>query len=253
MSIDMKSKVALVTGGSSGIGRAAALTFAACGARVAVANRTRTRGEEVVEEISAAGGEAIWIKTDVTQPDQVAAMIAAVVERFGRLDYAFNNAGSGGAGGWTTEVEDEAWNETMATYLNSVFLCMKHELKQMLEQGSGSIVNNSSVDGLRAFPQAPPYSAAKHGVIGLTRSAAVQYARKGIRINAVCPGWIRTPPVEGMIKHNADAERDMLLHQPIGRIGEPEEVAEAVVWLCSECASLVVGVALPVDGGYTAV
>ena len=252
MTIDMNGKVALVTGGSTGIGRATALEFAASGAKVVVANRTRETGEAVVAEITAGGGEAHWIQTDVTDAGEVESMIAATVERFGRLDYAFNNAGSGGAGGWTAEVTPSAWDETITIYLRSAFLCMKYELDQMLKQGSGSIVNNSSVDGLRAFPLAPPYSAAKHGVIGLTKSAAVQYADRGIRINAVCPGWTLTPPVAAAIRREPSAEAKMIAEQPIGRIGRPEEVADAVVWLCSDRASMVIGVALPVDGGYMA-
>ena len=252
MGTEMDGKVALVTGGSTGIGRAAALAFAKRGAKVVIANRTAATGEQVVDEIKAAGGQAIWIKTDVTQTDDVARMVKTTVDTYDRLDYAFNNAGSGGAGGWTAEIDEPKWDETITIYLRSAFLCMKYELKQMLEQGFGSIVNNSSVDGLRAFPLAPPYSAAKHGVIGLTKSAAVQYADKGIRINAVCPGWIRTPPVEAAIRRDPKSEEKMVAEEPIGRIGRPEEIGEAVVWLSSDSASFVVGVALPVDGGYMA-
>jgi len=249
----MTGKVTLVTGGSTGIGRATAIAFARRGARVVIASRRKANGERVVEEIKSDGGEAIWVKTDVTREDQVETMVATAVDSFGQLDYAFNNAGSGGAGGWVAETSSSGWEETIVTYLNSAFLCTKYELLQMLKQGSGSIVINSSVDGLRAFPLAPPYSAAKHGVIGLMKSAAIQYAPKGIRINAVCPGWVRTPPVEAMIKRDEGAEAKMISEEPIGRIGEPEEIAEAVVWLCSDAASFVVGVALPVDGGYMAV
>jgi NAD(P)-dependent dehydrogenase (short-subunit alcohol dehydrogenase family) len=249
----MDGKVALVTGGSSGIGRAAAKAFAAEGAKVVVVNRTRATGEAVVEEIRAGGGEAIWVQADVADAAQVEAMVAACVDAYGRLDYAFNNAGSGGRGGWLAEIEEEDWDETLDTYLKSVWLCMKYEILQMQAQGGGAIVNNSSVDGLRAFPWNPVYSAAKHGVLGLTKSAAMQYADKGIRINAVCPGWIRTPPVEEMLARNPESERGLLQHQPISRLGEPEEVAEAVVWLCSEKASLMVGVTMPVDGGYVIV
>jgi NAD(P)-dependent dehydrogenase (short-subunit alcohol dehydrogenase family) len=249
----MTGKVALVTGGSSGIGRATAIAFAHRGAKVVIANRTRPGGESVVDEIKGAGGEAICIETDITREEQVEAMVGTTVDTYGRIDYAFNNAGSGGAGGWVAETGLSGWEETIATYLNGAFLCMKHELVQMLRQESGSIVMNSSVDGLRAFPLAPPYSAAKHGVIGLMKSAAIQYAPKGIRINAVCPGWTRTPPVEEMMNRDENAEAKMISEEPIGRIGEPEEIAEAVVWLCSDAASFVVGVALPVDGGYMAV
>jgi NAD(P)-dependent dehydrogenase (short-subunit alcohol dehydrogenase family) len=253
MLAEMTGKVALVTGGSSGIGRATALAFARMGAKVAVANRTQATGEAVVREIEEAGGEAVWIQTDVSQVAQVESVVRQIVETYDRLDYAFNNAGSGGEGGWITEMSEESWDSTIDCYLKSVWLCMKYEISQMLKDGSGAIVNNSSVDGQRGFPWDPAYSAAKHGVLGLTKSAAMQYADKGIRINAVCPGWIRTPPVEHVLVHNPGVEKDWLVHQPIRRLGRPEEVAEAVVWLCSEKASLVLGTALAVDGGYLAV
>ena len=249
----MKDKVALVTGGSSGIGRATALAFAAEGCKVAVANRTRETGEAVVEEIRAAGGDALWVGADVAQADQVAAMVDIVVEHYGRLDYAFNNAGSGGHGGWLADIEEADYDCTMGGYLKSVYLCMRAEIPEMLKAGGGAIVNNSSVDGLRAFPWDPVYSAAKHGVLGLTKSAAVQYARQGVRINAVCPGWIRTPPIQETLAREPEIEKRWLTHQPIDRLGEPDEVAQAVVWLCSDRGSLMVGVAMPVDGGYTAV
>jgi len=249
----MHGKVALVTGGSSGIGRATALAFAKRGAKVVVASRGETMAEQVLRAIERDGGEAIWIKTDVSQAAQVKTMIQEIIDTYGRLDYAFNNAGSGGKGGWTTEIEEEDWDETITGYLKSVWLCIKYEIPEMLKGGGGAIVNNSSVDGMRGFPWDPAYSAAKHGVIGLTKSAALQYANQGIRINAVCPGWIRTPPVEGILEQDPEAEAQMLLHQPIGRLGKAEEVAEAVVWLCSENASLVLGTALAVDGGYLTV
>jgi len=181
-----------------------------------------------------------------------------VIEAYGRLDCAFNNAGSGGNGGWVAEIAEEDWDKTIDGFLKSVWLCMKYEIREMLNPGqannaSRAIVNSSSVDGQRAFPWDPVYSAAKHGVLGLTKSAAMQYAREGIRINAVCPGWIRTPPVEGMLERDPQAEARMVQHQPIGRLGEAQEVAQAVVWLCSDRASLVVGTALAVDGGYLVV
>jgi NAD(P)-dependent dehydrogenase (short-subunit alcohol dehydrogenase family) len=242
-----------VTGGSSGIGRATALAFAKRGARVAIASRAETKAEQVLQAIEQDGGEATWIQTDVSQAAQVKAMIQETIDIYGRLDYAFNNAGSGGKGGWTTEIEEEDWDRTITGYLKSVWLCIKYEIPEMLKGGGGAIVNNSSVDGMRGFPWDPAYSAAKHGVIGLTKSAALQYANQGIRINAICPGWIRTPPVEGILEQDPESEAQMLLHQPIGRLGKAEEVAEAVVWLCSENASLVLGTALAVDGGYLTV
>lgn len=253
MSQDLKGKVALVTGGNSGIGRATALAFARRGASVVVAARNAEKGAEAVREIEALGAPALWVQCDVTQSSQVQAMVAQTVTTYGRLDYAFNNAGSGGNGGWVAEMQEQDWDELMTIYLKSVWLCMKYELMEMLKVGAGAIVNTSSVDGLRAFPWNPGYSAAKHGVIGLTKSAAMQYAEKGIRINAVCPGWIRTPPIAELLQRDPGAEKGMLVHQPIGRLGEAAEVAEAVVWLCSAAASFMVGVALPVDGGYTIV
>jgi len=262
MTYDMTGKVALITGGSSGIGLATAHAFAAAGARVAIASRDPDRGraaEAAVREAHA-GAEVLWIQADVSQADQVQALVERVVGTLGGLDFAFNNGGSGGEGGWIVDIGDADFDATVGGYLKSVFLCLKAELKVMLNAGtpeepagSGVIVNNASVDGLRAFPWDPVYSAAKHGVLGLTKSVAMQYADKGVRVNAVCPGWIRTPPIERILEHHPEAELGWLQHQPIGRLGRAEEVADAVVWLCSDRASFLVGVALPVDGGYTIV
>ncbi|HEY9075298.1 MAG TPA: SDR family oxidoreductase [Anaerolineaceae bacterium] len=252
METNYDGKVALVTGASQGIGRAAALAFGKAGAGVIVSNRTVETGEETAHEIDKAGGKAIFVRADVSVAEQVENLIRVGVNHFGRLDCAFNNAGSGGNGGWLADIAEMDWDQTVDGYLKSVFLCMKFELHAMLEQGKGAIVNNSSVDGERAFPWDPVYSAAKHGVLGLTKSAAVQYAQKGIRINAVCPGWILTPQTE-QLRQDSSTEAHILSHQPIARFGLPEEVAEAVLWLCSERASLVVGIAMPVDGGYLAV
>lgn len=249
----MAGKVALVTGGGTGIGRATALAFAQEGSKVVIASRTQATGEAVAQQIQADGGEAIWVKTDVSQADQVESLVQKTIATYGHLDYAFNNAGSGGGGGWLPEIAEADWDATIDGYLKSVFLCMKYEIPEMLKQGAGAIVNNASVDGERAFPWDPVYSAAKHGVLGLTKSASMQYASKGVRINAVCPGWILTPPVENILRQNPQAEQGMLQHQPIGRLGKPEEVAQAVVWLCSDKASLMVGVSMPVDGGYLTV
>ncbi|MBN1262605.1 MAG: glucose 1-dehydrogenase [Anaerolineae bacterium] len=249
--MNWRDKVILITGGSSGIGKATALAFAGRGANVVIASRDPERGEQALTDIREVG-EALWVQTDVSQADQVAALVQTTIETYGRLDYAFNNGGSGGQGGWIADLNEEDWNATLHGYLTSVFLCMKYEIGAMLKTGGGVIVNNASVDGLRAFPWDPAYSAAKHGVIGLTKSTALQYAQQGIRINAVCPGWTRTPPIQQWIDNDPEAEGRMLQHQPIGRLGEPEEIAEAVVWLCSDGGSLVTGIALPVDGGYTA-
>jgi NAD(P)-dependent dehydrogenase (short-subunit alcohol dehydrogenase family) len=253
MNTSMTGKVALVTGGSSGIGKATAHAFAQEGAQVVIANRTQETGEAATQEIVAAGGKAAWIGVDVSQAAQVEALIRRIVETYGRLDYAFNNGGSGGRGGWLPEVPEDAWDATIDGYLKSVFLCMKYEIPEMLKLGGGAIVNNSSVDGQRGFPWDVVYSAAKHGVLGLTKSAAMQYADKGVRINAVCPGWILTPPTARIIERDPGAEKRLLMHQPIGRFGRPEEVGQAVVWLCSDKASMIVGAALPVDGGYLVV
>ncbi len=249
----MTGKVALITGGGTGIGKAAALAFANAGIAVVIASRTAATGEAVAHTIRTSGGSAIWVETDVTQAAAVEAMVAQTVAAFGRLDYAFNNAGSGGRGGWLAEIAEEDWDCTVDGYLKSVFLCMKYEIPAMLASGGGVIVNNSSVDGKRAFPWDPVYSAAKHGVLGLTKSAAVQYASQGVRINAVCPGWIRTPPVEEILHNDPQLEGAMLQHQPIGRLGRAEEVAQAVLWLCTDAASFVTGTALDVDGGYLAI
>ena len=252
MNLSMSGKVALVTGGGTGIGRATALAFAEEGAKVVIANRTAATGQATVDAIQAGGGEALWVQTDVTQAGQVQRMVEKTVDHFGSLDFAFNNAGSGGSDGPLAKLTDAAWEATLLGYLTSTFYCMKAELIRMLSQGGGAIVNNSSVDGKRAFPMSPAYSAAKHGVLGLTKSTALQYATQGIRINAVCPGWILTPLTERMLKRDPSTRSLMLEHQPIGRLGESEEVAAAVIWLCSDKASFITGIALDVDGGYLA-
>jgi NAD(P)-dependent dehydrogenase (short-subunit alcohol dehydrogenase family) len=231
--LPMSGKVALVTGGSSGIGLATALAFVREGARVAIASRDPQRGAQALEKLrqmavaagAAAGADTtIWIQADVAKAAEAEAMVASTLRAFGRLDYAFNNGGSGGNAGPVQEILEENWDLTIDGYLKSVWLSMKYELFAMLHQGGDepnapgkagmAIVNNASVDGERAFPWDPVYSAAKHGVIGLTQSAAVQYGRTKIRINAVCPGWIRTPPVEEMIAADPRNEERVLMHQP---------------------------------------
>ena len=253
----LEGRVALVTGASSGIGRATALAFAREGAKVVAASRDVERLQETVSLIHRMGGEAIVVQTDVTQAEQVQRMVERAVAVYGRLDVAFNNAGGyrlvGGKPGLTAELDEQVWDRVVAVNLKAVWLCMKCEIRQMLGQGGGVIVNNASNDGLRGSPGMAPYAAAKHGVIGLTKSAAIEYAGRGIRINAVCPGMILTPPIEQYLGDGSQGEawvREQL--EPIGRFGRPEEVAETVVWLCSDAASYVIGHALVVDGGYLA-
>lgn len=248
----MKGKVALVTGGSSGIGQAAALAFAREGAQVVIASRNKTKAAEVVRLLQSFGGDVVWIQTDVTNSTQVRALIRETVTTFGRLDYAFNNAGSGGKMALTADLEEEDWDRTVNGFLTSVWLCMKYEIREMVKLGGGVIVNNSSVDGVRGYPGGASYSAAKHGVIGLTKSAALEYISKGIRINAICPGWIETPPVQGRMEQDATAATQIVAQEPIGRLGRPGEVADAVIWLCSNRASFMVGATLAIDGGYLA-
>ncbi len=249
-----EDKVALVTGGGSGMGRATAIAFAEEGAKLAIADRDREGGELTARTIRNAGGQALFIETDVAVSRQVEAMVAKTVETYGRLDCAFNNAGITGKFGLkVADCAEEDWARVLAINLTGVFLCMKYEIPQMLKQGGGSIVNNASVGALVGSPGAAPYVVSKHGVAGLTKSAALEYAKRGIRINAVCPGFIRTPMMERALVAGAGmSEKQMTAMEPIGRIGKPEEVAKVVVFLCSEDASYVIGLPMPVDGGQVA-
>lgn len=249
-------KVALVTGAGSGIGRASALAFARDGARVIVADIDAGGGEETVQRITESGGEAQFMRVDVARADEVAHLVAAIVDTYGRLDYAHNNAGIEGVLVPFHEYPDANWERVLSVNLTGVFLCMKHEIRQMLRQGGGAIVNTASVAGLRGR-RLGAYTASKHGVVGLTTMAAVEYAKAGIRVNAVCPGVIRTPMAERAFFEPAEdrtqAETFYGGLHPLGRLGTPEEVAAAVVWLCSDAASFVTGLAMPVDGGMLAV
>lgn len=239
-------RVGLVTGGGSGIGRATALALAAAGARVVVSDVNGEGVAETVRLVEAAGGTAWGMVVDVTQGAAVEALVRGAVERYGRLDWAVNNAGVGGVMAPTDQQSEAAWDSIMEVNLKGVWLCMKYEIRAMLEQGGGAIVNVASAAGLVGFRYAAPYAASKHGVVGLTRSAALEYARKGIRVNAVCPGFTETPMVAGLGETMVEATVKAI---PMRRLGTPEEIAQAIVWLCSEGASFVTGHALAVDGG----
>ncbi len=248
----VEGKVALVTGGGSGIGKATALAFAKDGARVAVADVDIVSGEKTADLVTEAGGEAIYLNADVTNSDQVKSMIDKTVATYGRLDCACNNAGIAGIQARIADSTEENWDRTMLVNLKSVWLCMKYEILQMLKQGGGVIVNTSSVAGLVGMNGWSAYVASKHGVLGLTKSAALEYAKANIRINAVCPSIISTPMAKSFTGGDPRVEAHILAQQPLGRMGTPEEVAGAVVWLCSEAASFVTGHGLAVDGGLLA-
>lgn len=241
--------IALVTGASSGIGRATALAFAQSGVKVVLADIAVEAGESASAEIQKETNVATsFVSCDVSKSANVERMVRHAVERFGRIDYAFNNAGTEGIPAPTAECSEENW----AIDLKGIWLCMKYEIPQMLKQGGGAIVNCASIAGLVGFPSIPAYVASKHGVVGLTKTAALEYAKKGIRVNAVCPGVIHTAMVERFVGSNTDVMKALIAGEPIGRIGEPSEIADAVLYLCSSRASFVTGVAMQVDGGWVA-
>jgi NAD(P)-dependent dehydrogenase (short-subunit alcohol dehydrogenase family) len=244
--------VALVTGAGSGIGRATALRFAEEGATVAVADFDEEGGAETVRLVEAAGGEAAFFHVDVSDEDDVAALVDAVTEAYGGFDFAHNNAGVEGEVGPITEQSLENWTRVVDVNLRGVFLCMKHEIPVLRERGGGAIVNTASVAGLVGAADLTPYYASKHGVVGLTKSVAVEAAGDGIRVNAVCPGVVDTPMVERFTGGDEDALSATVEPQAIKRAADPAEIAASVVWLCSDESSFVTGVAMPVDGGYTA-
>jgi NAD(P)-dependent dehydrogenase (short-subunit alcohol dehydrogenase family) len=248
----LEGKVSLITGAGSGIGRATAKIFAREGARLVLADVVEPGGQETLQMIKAAGADGIFLKCDVASETAVEALIKRAVEQYGRLDCAFNNAGIAGAGRLTHEYSLEEWNRVIAINLTGVWLCMRAEIAQMLQQKSGVIINTSSIMGLTGAIRVPAYTAAKHGVAGLTKAAALEYARHGIRINAVCPAPIYTPMLMGAFEKRPDMEERYARSEPMKRIGQPEEIGEAVAWLCSDRASYVTGLPMPVDGGYMA-
>lgn len=249
----MEGSVALVTGGAAGIGRAAALRFARDGATVVVCDLKVERGEEVAHLIEKDGGRAMFVKADVSRPADVEGMLQQTVGAFGRVDCAFNNAGVEGTLASTVDCTEENFDRTLAINLKGTWLCLRAEIRQMLRQtGGGAIVNMSSVAGLVGFATLPAYAASKHAVVGLTRSAALEYATQGIRVNAVCPGVIHTEMIDRITREDPAVEQHFVDLEPVGRMGTPEEIAEAAVWLCSKAASFVTGHALAVDGGFLA-
>ena len=254
MAGSLDGKTALVTGGGSGIGRAASLAYANDGARVVVVDVNVEGGEETIQQIKESGGEAILVHADVSNPKDTQAMVDQAVEAFGSLDCAFNNAGiSGGRDRLlTADYREDDWDRVLSINLKGVWLCMKSEIPQMLKQGGGAIVNTASIAGLAGLSGTVAYVAAKHGATGLTKAAAVEYATSGIRVNAVCPGYIQTPLVQPIFQENDGMEERVASRHPMGRLGEPEEIAQAVLWLSSDKAAFVTGHNMPVDGGYMA-
>ena len=252
MTMELEGKVGLVTGGPSGIGRETAILFARAGAKVVVAGRRETEGQETVELIRAAGGEGLFVRTDVSKADEVDQLVQKTVEKFGRLDVAFNNAGIEGVLSPIVRQSEEDWDRTIAINLKGVWLCLKYEIRQMLKHGGpGAIVNMASVLGLVGSVGAAAYSASKHAVIGLTQTAALENAKSGIRINAVCPGFIETPMADRIFRAPG-AHKYILSCHPIGRLGRSAEIAESVVWMCSDRASFMTGQSLVLDGGFLA-
>ncbi|MBS0423695.1 MAG: SDR family oxidoreductase [Proteobacteria bacterium] len=252
ISYDFRGQIALVTGAASGMGLAAARAFAEAGASVALADIRADVLSAVTQELAAAGHRVIGVPGDISDEAYVKSLVEQTVTAFGRLDAAFNNAGIQSPAVETADVTSEVFDRINAINLRGVWLCMKYQLIQMRTQGSGAIVNNSSLGGLVGVPGRAAYHAAKHGLLGLTKSAALEYAAQGIRINAICPGIVETPMVTDMLKGETAVMKEMMKDVPIGRLGTAQEIADAVLWLSSPGASFVIGAALPVDGGYTA-
>jgi NAD(P)-dependent dehydrogenase (short-subunit alcohol dehydrogenase family) len=247
----LTGKVAFVTGAASGIGRATALGFAGEGASVVVADISEQDNQETARVIEKLGGRALAVRCDVTRSEDVKAALDKAIDAFGRLDIAFNNAGAEQEPKPTADMTEGEWDRIIAINLRSVFVCMKYEIPLMLEHGGGAIVNNSSGAGIKAFGHGAAYAAAKHGVVGLTKDAALDYASSNIRINAVCPGIIETEMMDRFTGGTPEGRDRVIAQEPIGRMGKPDEIAAAVLWLCSEAASFVIGHAMVVDGGQT--
>jgi NAD(P)-dependent dehydrogenase (short-subunit alcohol dehydrogenase family) len=251
MNTSFAEKVALVTGGTSGIGRATAVAFAEQGANVVISGRREAEGAESVSLIQKAGGQGLFVRGDVSEESEIEALVAKTLERFGRLDFAFNNAGVGGEGRATMTATADIYNRIMDINVRGVFFSMKHQIPAILQSGGGAIINNASVLALRPSANSPIYSASKSAVVGLTKSAALELAPKGVRVNAICPAIIETDLTQ-QIRSDEQSRAYMLARHPVGRFGRSEEVAAAVLYLCSPEASFITGVALPLDGGFSA-
>jgi NAD(P)-dependent dehydrogenase (short-subunit alcohol dehydrogenase family) len=249
---NFKGQVALVTGAASGIGAATALQFAEAGATVVLADVQTEAGEALAKKIQSRDGKAMFVKADMALEADIKNMVAVTVKQFGRLDFAFNNAGIEGSPADTINCTNENWDRTININLRGVWQCMKYEIPEMLKAGGGAIVNCSSIAGVVGFTGIPAYTASKHGVLGLTKTAALEYANKNIRVNAVCPGVIKTPMIDRFTHGEAQATKALMEGEPLGRMGQPEEIASSVLWLCSTGASFVTGHPLVVDGGWVA-
>ena len=245
-------KIALVTGAAAGIGRATALAFAREGAKVIVSDVDDVGGKETLAAIQKLGGQGIYVHADVSSLDEVDALFDTLTKTYGRLDFACNNAGIEGAQAKTGDCTLENWRRTIGINLDGVFYCMRRELELMVPAGHGSIINMSSIAGKQGFPNLSAYVASKHAVVGLSKSAALEYAPIGVRINVICPGVIDTPMVQRTTQQSEEATRQYVAMQPVGRMGQPDEIADAVIWLCSQKASFITGAAIPIDGGFLA-
>ena len=252
MTRQFSGKVALVTGGASGLGRVTAVALAREGAKVVVSDVATSEGEATAQRIADAGGQAIFVKADVTKSSEVEAMIQLTFKAFGRLDFALNNAGIDGVRARTANYPEEVWHQVINLNLTGVFLCLKHELPVMVEQGSGVIINMSSVAGVTGFPGHAAYTASKHGVIGLTKTAALDYAGAGIRVNAICPAYTHTPMLDRMLEHKPELEAKLISRVPLRRLGTAEEIARAAIYLFSDAAAFITGHPLVLDGGIVA-